>query len=85
MPLFSYECSICKQITDEFRSIANRNDCPKCECGGETQKIIARYAAISDLEPYFDINLESHIKSRKHRQEVMREKGVSEKYGKGWK
>ena len=85
MPLYSYECVACKVTTDEFRSVAHRNDCPKCECGGETVKIIAAYAAHSDLEPYYDWNLDAPIKSRQHRREVMKERGVSEKFGKGWK
>lgn len=84
MPLYTYLCPDCKQEMDEFRSIEKRNECPKCECGGQTQKIISHYAAHGDLEPYYDDNLESHVRSRQHRKELMKEKGVSEKYGKGW-
>lgn len=84
MPLYTYACLSCGQETDDYRSVANRDDCPKCECGGETKKIISVYRVHSDMEPYYDDNLETHIKSRKHREKVMKEKGVSEKFGKGW-
>jgi hypothetical protein len=39
---------------------------------------------VGDLEPYYDDNLETGIKSKQHRKEVMRERGVYEKFGKGW-
>jgi hypothetical protein len=32
-----------------------------------------------DLEPYFDDNLETYVKSKQHRQQVMREKEVYDK------
>lgn len=82
--LYSYQCRACEQITDAYRSVAKRNDCPKCECGGDTDKIISAYRAISDLEPYYDDNLQTQIRSKQHRKQVMREQGVSEGYGRGW-
>lgn len=84
MPLYTYSCRDCGHEVDAYRTVANRNDCPRCECGGETQKIIAASRVHGDMEPYYDDNLETHIKSRQHRQQVMREKGVVEGYGKGW-
>jgi hypothetical protein len=36
------------------------------------------------MEPYYDDNLETHIRSRQHREQVMKERGVVEGYGKGW-
>ena len=84
MPLYTYRCLECEATTDVFRSIARRNETPVCECGGETKKIIPKYAVHSDLRPYFDEHLETHIQSRQHRQKVMKDKGVSEKFGKGW-
>ena len=86
MILYQYRCELCNELTDASREIEERNDCPKCEhCGGKTRKIISRYAAHSDLAPYYDDNLQSYVKSKQHRKSVMREQGVSEKYGKGWR
>lgn len=48
------------------------------------KKIIPQYHAIGDMEPYFDENLETYVKSRQHRKQVMRAREVYEKYGKGW-
>ncbi len=85
MILYQYRCLACNELTDAFREIDDRNRAPDCQhCGGTTIKIISRYSAHSDLTPYYDENLESHITSRQHRQKVMRERGVSEKFGKGW-
>ena len=85
MPLYSYRCKSCKAVTDAFRRIAERDDCPPCdECEGNTKKIISTYSVHPDFEPYYDENLESHIESKQHRKKVMQEKGVIEAYGKGW-
>lgn len=85
MPLFDYECIACNAAETAFRSVANRNRAPKCgKCGGRTKKVISHAAAIGDMEPYFDENLETYIQSRQHRARVMREKDVYEKVGNGW-
>lgn len=84
MPLYSYRCKSCEELTDAFRSVDDRDNAPKCSCGGETRKIISLYRVHSDLTPYYDDNLQSHIKSKQHRQKVMKEQGVAEKFGKGW-
>lgn len=82
--LYQYRCLICKDITEAVRSVADRDDCPSCECGGKTRKIISLYTVHSDMKPYYDPNLECHIRGKQHRQQVMKEQGVSEHYGQGW-
>lgn len=83
--IYTYECNECGWQQDEFRKLETRNQCPRCDnCKSETHKIIANYAAIPDVEPYFDDNLQSYIKSKQHRKEVMKEQGVAEKFGKRW-
>jgi len=85
MPLYSYRCEKCSLMTDAFRAIDNRNRTPKCEhYGGKTNKTISLCRVHPDFEPYYDDNLESHIKSKQHRQKVMKDRGVTEAYGKGW-
>ena len=84
MPIYSYRCGECSKLTDAYRSVDDRDNSPVCECGGKTRKIISLYRVHADMQPYYDDNLETHIKSRKHRKRVMKEKGVSEIYGKGW-
>lgn len=85
MPIYTYACSDCEAEQDAFRSIEKRNDAPDCDlCGIKTHKIISSYAAIGDLEPYYDDNLQSYVKSKQHRKQVMREQDVCEKFGKKW-
>ena len=81
---YQYKCRTCEQITDAIRSVADRDSCPTCECGGETRKIISLYAAHSDLTPYYDEHLQTHIQGKQHRARVMKEQGVSEYFGGGW-
>lgn len=83
MPIYSYECD-CGKSKDEYRSIAERNRCPICECGMTMQKVISRGYAVGDMAPYYDDNLETYITSRRHRQQVMKQRDVSEIYGKNW-
>ena len=40
MPVYTYECLLCKHKTDAVRTIDNRYDTPPCKCGGSTEKII---------------------------------------------
>jgi putative FmdB family regulatory protein len=85
MPTYEYRCYSCKEITEGFRSVADRDDSPECsQCGGNTRKIISVQRVHPDFAPYYDDNLETHIESKQHRKKVMKEKGVYEAYGKGW-
>lgn len=84
MPLYDWKCE-CGRVEDEFRRMAERNVPKVCQCGRAMERIITSYHAIGDVDPYYDDNLESWVKSKQHRKEVMRDKGVSEYYGKGWK
>jgi putative FmdB family regulatory protein len=83
MPLYVYECR-CGKRAEEFRSVAERNDAPKC-CGKPMQKQLGGHRVIGDVEPYYDENLEAPVKSRQHRAQLMKERGVYEKFGKGWR
>ncbi len=84
MPIYSYACEDCGGEQDEYRSVADRNNCPECKlCKKPTVKIIAGYAVVGDMD-YYDENLGVHINSRKHRERVMKEQGVTEKFGMNW-
>lgn len=85
MPLYEYACLSCERHTDAYRSVAERNDAPACPCcGGRTRKVISLSRPIGDMAPYYDENLEAFVKSRQHRKVLMKERGVSEKYGMNW-
>lgn len=85
--IYEYQCQVCQQVTDAWRRVDDRNDCPTCECGGETKKIISGYRVHGDMEPYFDENLGpngTYVKSRKHRAQAMKEHGLFENIGQNW-
>ena len=65
-----------------MRKIDDRENAP--ECHGLMKQIIKSVRSYGDLEPYFDDNLETFIQSKQHRQKVLKGKGLSELYGKGW-
>lgn len=85
MPLYEYQCPTCSGLETAFRKVDERNDGPMCPvCNVKTVKIISGYSVVPDVQPYYDDNLQTHIKSKQHRKKVMRDQGVSEKFGKGW-
>lgn len=81
---YEYRCVNCKEITDAMRSVDDRDNCPTCDCGGKTKKIISSYTVHGDMAPYYDENLGCHITGKQHRARVMKEQGVSEYFGQGW-
>ena len=84
MPTYSYRCHDCNEVTDAFRHVSDRDVCAPCDCGGKTRKIFSNSRIHSDITPYFDENLECYIQGKQHRNRVMKERGVSEVFGKGW-
>jgi len=89
MPLYSCRCVKCSNEQDYYSTVDKRNETPACEvCGHITEKIISAYYVNPDIESYVDHNLGPkpvRVNSKKHRQRLMREAGVYESYGKGWK
>jgi len=82
---YEYRCLTCKQVTEAIRSIDARDNCPQCAgCGKPTRKIISLIKPVGVSRPYYDVNLETEITSNLHKKRVMKEQGVSEKFGKGW-
>ena len=55
MPLFDYQCKSCG-VRFEAYLHRRENPDPACECGGETQRMISRFAAIwtKSLSDYGD-------------------------------
>ena len=83
MPLYEYQCEDCKEITEEFKKVAECLVCPTCKCGGNTAKIISKANVHPDFEPYLDENIGDEptwIKSKQHRKQVMKENGVTDGY-----
>lgn len=40
MPVYCYRCNACRQLTEEHRSIADREQPVRCDCGGWAERDI---------------------------------------------
>lgn len=84
--IYVYLCETCGGTRDEFRKVADRNNPVMCDlCSVLMVRQMGGHNVAPDIEPYYDDNLQIGIKSRQHRKQVMREQGVYESYGKGWR
>jgi putative FmdB family regulatory protein len=84
MPIYTYKCASCGEVQDAFRSIANRADSPKCECGGETKPIIvptqiAPVLGGGAMPGYQCPVTDKFVTSRRERREIMKRHGLVEK------
>lgn len=52
MPLYTYECVFCQEQIDAYNSVENREEGPKCKCGGLTEKIITPTNIAPQFTPY---------------------------------
>ena len=88
MPYYDFKCEQCGKVEEKFLAIRDLDRIrPKC-CNHDMKHIIGNYAVIPDLKPYWDENMSCkpvYVKSKKHRKQLMKEHGVYEIYGKGWK
>lgn len=85
MPTYQWHCVVCKKDEEIFMKLAEFKK-PIC-CDGEMRQVLGNYSVVKDLQPYLDENLTSkpvYVKSKQHRRQLMKEFGVSEKFGKGW-
>jgi len=80
MPIYDFECPNCGICPDIWAKIAEVElKCPKCG------KIMKRLISPSNIQcdyEYLDHNISAtplYIKSRQHRRQTMREKGLYEK------
>lgn len=78
MPTYAYRCSVCSFECDDYRKVDDRHNGPE-HCGQKMALDVTGPAVHTDLEPYFDDNLGTYIKSRQHRKAVMREQDVYDK------
>lgn len=86
MPIYDYKCSDCDLEQERYEKIDALE--VRCSCGGVMRrKITTRYAVHGDVKPYIDENIAKNpvlVKNRRHREQLMKENGLSESYGRGW-
>lgn len=84
MPLYSYKCD-CGYTGDHWNKMDEYEPCPKCSV--PMKRVLGGFRVIGDIDPYMDENLGTTpvlVKSKKHREQLMKQHNVSEKFGKGW-
>ncbi len=86
MPLYDYECQ-CGNKEERFAHIEDKTlPCDKCD--GEMRRLISSHFGICmGVGPYgyYDDNLQTYVRTNAHKREVMKQQGVTEKFGKGWR
>lgn len=85
MPFYDFRCKQCGKEEEVFMKFEDWKR-PLC-CGDEMTQVYS-HRVNPDLEPYLDPNLGEkpvYVKSKRHRRKLMKEAGVVERYGKGWR
>lgn len=86
MPVYEYQCEKCGKRQDKINRIEDHKNGPEC-CGAVMRQHFGSYHVIGDIQPYVDENIGDRpivVKSRKHREKLMKQFGSYEKVGKGW-
>lgn len=81
MPAYVYECE-CGYQTEEYRSIANRNDAP-IHCGCPMARSYTPHRVIPDIEPYMTVAADTDgkckpIMSRREHREYLKRTGLEQ-------
>jgi len=78
MPLYDYSCPNCAKQSDIWAQMhEEEKPCPTC--GATMMRLISGSNIITDLEPYFDENLDKvpiYVESKQHRKQLMKERGL---------
>lgn len=89
MPIYDYKCDTCGT---EMELIGRPNEetfpCEACNRKGMLHRQFHSRFGINmgvGAYGYYDENLGTYIRTNAHKKKVMRDQGVSEKYGKGWR
>ena len=86
MPLYDFECESCGAVVEHYAGVDERS--MRCSCGANSRRLITtRYSVIGDVEFVTD-NITGdpvRITSRRQLHRMLKENGLSETYGKGWR
>lgn len=86
MPLYLYSCPLCGEVDNVWAGV---NEMRKVhdECGKTMKRLISPTRINPDIQPYIDTEMSwegTHIRSRRHRDEVLKEKGLYAKTNNRW-
>jgi putative FmdB family regulatory protein len=84
MPTYTYRCLECEKRQDAYRTVAERNDCPKCDrCYGVTEKILTP-TMVAVFHPYTPVAADKDdgkrrvIRTKKEHEAFLRRNGYEE-------
>jgi putative FmdB family regulatory protein len=90
--LYDFECRICGNKTEEYFKVDDRPKslpCPSCGTRNGMRQIFSSSYGISmngvPAGGYFDESLGTYVNSVAQKRRLMKEQGVHEKFGKGWR
>ncbi len=79
-PLYDFCCPLCGEVRDVWAHINETRKVHE-ECGRTMKRLISAPNINPDIEPYLEENISYHkpvyIKSRRHREQVLKEHGLS--------
>jgi len=75
VPTYVCECQSCRTTQDYYRTVSERHDTPKCECGGETKLVLMPTFVQDDIPEYISTTTGRRIGSRKTRRDDLARSG----------
>lgn len=84
MPIYTYKCTKCEVLADNYSTVADRHKAPLCGCGGVTllsiqPTQIAPVLGGGDFPGYVCPVTDKFVTSRKDRREIMKRHNLVEK------
>lgn len=84
MPIYEYECELCKKVTEKIYSISEKPDFVQCpSCLNVAKNIIGGGADRREWNSYIDDNLGDEpvlVESREQRRSLMKKNGLQDQY-----
>jgi putative FmdB family regulatory protein len=78
VPVYSYQCPKCHEVTEAFRRVDERN-VMECECGTQMEIVILTPPNHPrEMLPHFDNGLGAYVRDRSDRKRIMQAKGLKE-------
>jgi putative FmdB family regulatory protein len=86
MPIYGYKCKCGYEGDHIAKPDETKLKCPKCRRKMNRQ-FHGRFGIAMGVGAYgyYDETLGTYIRTNAHKRQVMKEQGVSEKFGKGWR
>ena len=86
MPLYDWNCEECGVVENVIAKMDEKTIVHD-KCGNNMTRFISGNKGINmgvGAYGYYDDNLQAFCGTNREKKRIMKEKGVSEKYGKGW-